>query len=61
MGSLDILDLFRAGCASSSWYATYSDVRRVRIPITDTGTQPRACSTWPAATTTTAPPRSTAP
>ncbi|XP_072149579.1 LOW QUALITY PROTEIN: probable F-box protein At4g22165 [Setaria viridis] len=35
MRALDIPDLFRAGTVCSSWYAAYSDVRRVRIPITD--------------------------
>lgn len=35
MRALDILDLFRAGTVCSSWYTPYSDVRRVRIPITD--------------------------
>ncbi|CAM0146220.1 unnamed protein product [Urochloa decumbens] len=32
---LDILDLFRAGAACTSWYAAYSAARRVRIPIKD--------------------------
>ncbi|KAF8700118.1 hypothetical protein HU200_034481 [Digitaria exilis] len=36
MRSLDIPDLFSAGAVCTSWYAAYSAVRRVRIPITDT-------------------------
>ncbi|WVZ50797.1 hypothetical protein U9M48_002020 [Paspalum notatum var. saurae] len=35
MRGMDIPDLFRAGCVCTSWYAAYSAVRRVRIPITD--------------------------
>ncbi|CAN6321195.1 unnamed protein product [Urochloa humidicola] len=35
MRSLDIPDLFRAGAVCTSWYATYSAVSRVRIPIKD--------------------------
>ncbi|KAF8700119.1 hypothetical protein HU200_034482 [Digitaria exilis] len=35
MRSLDIPDLFSAGAVCTSWYAAYSAVRRVRIPITD--------------------------
>ncbi|CAL4992129.1 unnamed protein product [Urochloa decumbens] len=35
MRTLDIPDLFRAGAVCASWYAAYSAVRRVRIPIKD--------------------------
>jgi hypothetical protein len=35
MRSLDIIDLFHAGAVCTSWYAAYSAVRRVRIPIKD--------------------------
>ncbi|PUZ45373.1 hypothetical protein GQ55_8G217600 [Panicum hallii var. hallii] len=32
---LDIPDLFRAGAVCTSWYAAFSAVSRVRIPVTD--------------------------
>ncbi|TVT99841.1 hypothetical protein EJB05_54770, partial [Eragrostis curvula] len=35
MHVLDIPDLFRAGAVCTSWYAAYSTVRHVRIPIKD--------------------------
>ncbi|GJN25244.1 hypothetical protein PR202_gb13044 [Eleusine coracana subsp. coracana] len=35
MQSLEIPDLFRAGTVCITWYAAYSTVRRVRIPIKD--------------------------
>ncbi|CAO2206781.1 unnamed protein product [Urochloa humidicola] len=35
MRVLDIPNLFRAGAVCTSWYAAYSAVRRVRIPIRD--------------------------
>ncbi|KAJ1276111.1 hypothetical protein BS78_05G189100 [Paspalum vaginatum] len=35
MRVLDIPNLLRAGCVCTSWYAAYSVVRCVRIPITD--------------------------
>jgi hypothetical protein len=35
MRSLGVPDLFHAGAVCTSWYAAYSAVRRVRIPIKD--------------------------